>query len=166
MTAQIAEILIYEGNDLALCSQPLDDFFSLCGMRLECTAPSSALWRGYIGTWEIIGERLYLIRLEGTLKSGGTFCMESLFPGFPDRAFAHWYSGTLRIPKEKLLKYVHREHASVYESDLFIDIEKGRLITTRTCHNGRAAPSHKPDGEAAAPMAMLRRTLIHALVIQ
>ena len=27
-------------------------------------APSTALWRGYVGSWEIVDDRLYLVELE------------------------------------------------------------------------------------------------------
>ena len=29
--------------------------------------------------------------------------LETVFPGFPDRVFAHWYSGTIRLPQSRRL---------------------------------------------------------------
>ncbi|MFM8509872.1 MAG: hypothetical protein ACKOCU_06045, partial [Betaproteobacteria bacterium] len=44
---------------------------------------------------------------------------------FPHRVFAHWYSGTLRVPQGELLKYRHMGWASTFERDLLIDVEDG-----------------------------------------
>ncbi len=35
MTAQIPEQLRYEGEDLATCTNPLDDFFTMGGIRVR-----------------------------------------------------------------------------------------------------------------------------------
>ena len=33
MTAQIAERLLYEGSEHAMCTNPLDDYFAMAGAR-------------------------------------------------------------------------------------------------------------------------------------
>ena len=38
-------------------------------MDFQFSAPHTALWRGYIGTWAIEHDRLYLKSLEGTILS-------------------------------------------------------------------------------------------------
>ena len=53
--------------------------------------------------------------------------LERLFPGYGDRVFAHWYSGTLRVPQGWQLRYVHMGYASTYERDLMLEIERGVL---------------------------------------
>jgi hypothetical protein len=78
-----------------------------------------------VGTWEIKGSRLYLRGISGTYEDGSPATLESIFPGFPDRVFAHWYSGTLRIPQGEMLKYAHMGWASVYERDLLIEVADG-----------------------------------------
>ncbi len=88
---------------------------------MDCTA----LWRGYIGTWEIVGGRLYLIAINVLPGSRVDANLETVFPGYPDRVFAHWYSGTLRVPQGKVLKYVHMGHQSTFERDMLIDVERG-----------------------------------------
>ena len=130
MTAQISEGLILNGEEVSLLSNPLDSYFALAGINPEFSSNSTALWRGYIGTWEITADRLYLINLQGTLKNGGVICLETIFPGFPDRVFAHWYSGTLRIPRGKLIRYRHMGYGSKFEKDELIKIRLGIVITT------------------------------------
>lgn len=145
MTAQISETIFYDGHELSMCSNPLGDYFVFAGIDPGFECDCTALWRGYMGTWEIREHRLYLIGLKGTLKGGastsleaflpGVLSLEAFFPGFPDRVFAHWYSGNLRIPQGEMLKYVHMGYGSAYESDLIISIEKGVVKETHVRHN-------------------------------
>jgi hypothetical protein len=152
MTAQIAETLIHEGRRLSMCSQPLDDYFALGGWRPTFAFSCTALWRGYVGTWEIVGERLYLIDLKGTLEEGGEAGLETLFPGFPDRVFAHWYSKTLRLPEGRLLEYVHMGYDSTYERDRLLRFERGVLVASELRENGVADAEEARQGYGIAGM--------------
>lgn len=154
MTAQIPETLHYENKKVALCTEPLNDYFAMGGSYPGFEMSCTALWRGYVGEWEIINDRLYLIGLNGTLEDGSTVTLATLFPAFPDRVFAHWYSGTLRIPQGKQLKYVHSGYASTYEQDLFLDVERGIVVSTRIQQNGIAASEAAPEGYAVAAMTV------------
>ena len=60
MTAQISESLDYEGGTYAMCTEPLGVFFSMGGSKPSFMANNTALWRGYIGQWEVLDDRLYL----------------------------------------------------------------------------------------------------------
>lgn len=104
MTAQIAEKLRYQSEDVAMCTNPLSDYFAMGGTNPRFESNCTALWRGYVGSWEIVDDRLYLICLNGTLVDGTQASLETIFPGYPDRVFAHWYSGTIRLPQGKQLE--------------------------------------------------------------
>ena len=69
------------------------------------------------------------------LNGPGTNLLETVFPGYPDRVFAHWYSGTLRIPQGEILKYVHMGHQSTFERDMLIDVERGVIGEVRIREN-------------------------------
>ena len=125
MTAQIGERIIYEGEEHSMCEEPLFSYFHLGGKQPKFGLTSTALWRGYVGTWEVLDDRLYLVALEGSLEDGSAANLETVFPGFPTRVFAHWYSGTIRIPQGKLLDYVHMGYESVYERDLLLTFDNG-----------------------------------------
>ena len=154
VTAQIGEKLIYEGREVSMCSEPLGDFFAFGGHHPEFEFTCTALWRGYVGTWEIINDRLYMVGLTGMLKDGSEATLESVFPGFPDRVFAHWYSGTLRIPEGKQLEYVHMGYGSTYERDLFLKIETGVVVGCHVHHNGRAEGSNRAEGYGIGAMTV------------
>ena len=102
---------------------------------------STANWRGYVATWEIIDNTLYLTnidsyicpRLEGecqraTLElSFGEKCIDS-------KVKADWFTGNLPIPDGKILKQKN-VIGIAYEREIVIKIESGNLITTTTIDN-------------------------------
>jgi len=145
MTAQIAERLIFEGQEHPLLSNPLTDYFELGGIKPDFQATSSANWRGYVGTWEVVGDRLYLVALRGWLRNGQEANLETVFPGFPDRVFAHWFTGKLRIPQGKRLQYVHMGYGSTYERDVILSLRNGVLVGQETIVNG-LAEADAPEG--------------------
>jgi hypothetical protein len=157
MTAQIAEKLLYQGQRVAMLTNPLNDYFAMGGFNPRFESRSTALWRGYVGGWEIVDDRLYLVSLDGTLEDGTDATLETVFPGFPDRVFAHWYSGTVRIPQGKQLEYVHMGYASKFEQDLFLEIERGVVVATRVRQNGVAESDQAPEGYSVGAMTVFPR---------
>lgn len=139
MTAQFCEALHYDGREMGMTTEPLGVYFALGGanpgLGLDWPADCTALWRGYIGTWEILRGRLYLIAINVLPGSRVAASLETVFPGYPDRVFAHWFTGTLRIPQGKVLKYVHMGHQSTFERDLLIDVERGVIRGERVREN-------------------------------
>lgn len=131
MTAQSAERIFYQGENQAMFTNPLFDYFALGRIEPPFVAPNTALWRGYVGTWEITGDRLYLIGLKGYLEGYTEATLAAIFPDFPDRVFAHWYSGPLRIPQGEMLNYFHGGYGSTYERDVLLDVERGVIVNTQ-----------------------------------
>lgn len=158
MTAQIAERLQYRGEKVAMCTNPLDDYFAMGGVNPGFEFNCTALWRGYVGTWEILNDRLYLVGLSGTLEGGADATLASVFPDFPDRVFAHWYSGTIRIPQGKQLQYVHMGYGSSFERDLMLDVERGVIVATRLRCNGTAETESAPEGYEIGAKTTFPRT--------
>ena len=137
MTAQIAERLRYQGEDVAMCTNPLSDYFAMGGTNPRFESNCTALWRGYVGSWEIIDDRLYLIGLNGTLEDGTDASLATIFPGFPDRVFAHWYSGTIRLPQGKQLEYVHGLRQHLRARPVLGCRARGRRCHPRAAQRGR-----------------------------
>ena len=122
MTRQALEMLNYEGSLQSMFGRPLDDYFKLTGIKPDFELTCSACWRGYIGTWEILDDHLYLTDLS-ELMGDGKKNMQTFFPDDPVRVFAYWYSGQLRVPQGE--RVVDPGFYSSYERDLLIDIKKG-----------------------------------------
>lgn len=146
MTAQFPESLIYEGQALAMCSTPLSDYFRLTRHHPPFSMNCTALWRGYVGSWEVVDKRLYLVGISGSYEDGQTVTLESIFPGYSDRVFAHWFNGQVRIPQGKLLAYRHMGFGSQYERDLLIDFDRGVVTQTRVRQNGVANSNATSEG--------------------
>ena len=146
MTAQVPETLILDGQSHDMCTEPLETYFDLMQIEEPFIEPHTACWRGYFGTWEIVDDRLYLVLLEGDLRAGGRASLETFFPGFSERVFAHWFTGTLRVPQGKLLEYVHGGYGSEYERDLLIEVECGVVKSQSVKHNGLSADPDAREG--------------------
>ncbi len=152
MTAQVSEKLIYKGQELSLCAEPLFTYLETIRSDLKFVAHSSANWRGYVGTWCIEDGRLYLAKLSGTVREGDAerpIDLGYLFPDYPDGVFAHWFTGELRCVQGGLLKYVHMGYSSTYEKDLFIHLRNGVVLGDREIVNG-IAETGKSEGYVLA----------------
>jgi hypothetical protein len=134
MTAQIHERLIFDGEETSMaCCPPLPEghprIVEASGEEREDRSDfllgSTACWRGYEGTWEIRDGRFYLVGLRGRYRLTG---------GEP--LFADWFTGFLRIPRGKMLHYVHMGFASVYEGETHVLIERGMLRNVREIAHG------------------------------
>lgn len=131
-TAQFPDYLIYKGETHPIFSNPLESYFDNNNprptdvFRFSCTA----CWRGYIATWKIEAGYLYLVKLvEGTCHSDAKeIPLSTIFSTQQVPVKATWFSGTLRIPQGKTLQYVHMGYKSIYAKDLFMIIEKAKLI--------------------------------------
>jgi hypothetical protein len=156
MTAQIPETLIFQGGEHAMFTNPLDSYFELGGANPGFMANCSALWRGYVGRWEILEGRLYLVGLGGELEDGSEASLASVFPDHPERVFAHWFTGQTRLPQGKQLEYVHMGYGSTYERDLFLNFDRGVLVETHARDNGEASPD-APKGNGVAGMTVFRK---------
>jgi len=120
-----------------MCTEPLRDYLAREGITFEPIVESTALSRNYIGSWEIVDDRLYLIGIAGEANEK-EISLEALFPGRSGRVFADWFTGTIRAPHGRLLKYVHGGYASLYERDLLLEVDKGVVRERRVRENGTA----------------------------
>ncbi len=132
MTAQIPERLIIDGKETAMAFCPPLPYghpriVEVDEAEAARDAPfvfSTACWRGYVGTWEIKEGRFFLVGLRGKYRMLGT-----------EPLLADWFTGILRIPKGKMLHYVHMGFGSVYEQELHIKIEDGMVVASRVIDN-------------------------------
>lgn len=161
MTAQAAERLMYNGQQLSMCSTPLDVFLANSGRDLQFQDRSTACWRGYIASWEIRGDRLYITDISATLANGQDATLGDLFPGYPDGAFAHWFTGEVRCPMGKQIKYVHMGFSSQFEKDLFLEFKAGVLVSERVVVNGTAPAQAAKRYHPAAWISYPAKTFDH-----
>lgn len=131
MTAQIKDILKYKSKRYLIASEPLFHIIKLksidfCGFSTACS-------RGYLAVWEIRDNKLFLINLDAKIQKDDEICkvgVDYLFPS-KNEVFADWFSGEIRIPTGKQLKYIHLGYKSIFEKDIYLNFKDGILLSER-----------------------------------
>lgn len=131
MTAQVSDIIIYHGEELAIAAEPLADYLRQAKLPHPLVAPHTACWRGYRAKWAVDNGKLFLIGWQGYILDYRQVDIDYLFPG-EEFVFAGWFTGTIRIPVGDIVHYVHGGYASVYEGDTFLAFEQGILVKEYT----------------------------------
>ena len=133
MTIQAGDILSYNGEKKTIATEPLKSYLETRS-DVSFIFKSTALVRGYIGTWEIKNNQLYLISLLGFVDNNKKVDLSYLFPNKTE-VFANWFSGDIRIPEGKLLEKINLGYESVFEKDRILTFNKGILISETVKNN-------------------------------
>lgn len=138
-TAQIPDRIIYKDTIYSLHTNPLNEFFKKNpDKKPKPSMMSSALWRGYVATFEIINNQLILKDIE--IKESASFeemikedyeekwrsVLNEVFPN-QDTVKMDWYSGVLVIPYGKRKQYIHMGYASLFSNYILLEINNGEL---------------------------------------
>jgi len=132
VTAQSSEILLLDGHLESLNALPLSPYLEPRGIDIRAMSRgfSTALWRGYVGLWEVLDGSLFLIGLvdcENDPIDPATVFGELRLP-----ILADWYSGRLEIDRGQLLFYHHMGWGSQYAERLRLYVEHGRVVARRS----------------------------------
>ena len=141
-TAQYSDIIIYNGKKYSLETNPLESYFEKYPDkrpkdRYGVEVGSTALWRGYVATFEIKDNQLYLrdIQKEVATDSSGinTIEVNVLTEVFPNQELVKvdWFTGLLVLPEGKVINYVHMGYASTSERYILLEIDEGNLKKER-----------------------------------
>jgi hypothetical protein len=136
-TAQQGDMLLLDGKKYSIYTNPLAPYLEANPGKLpKSDVISTALWRGYVATWEVKDDHLLLIDvsiLKSVSKNGEketstelSSVMSKMFPNEKTVA-ASWFSGHVIIPDGKLVQYVHMGYGSTYEKYIVLRIEKGAV---------------------------------------
>lgn len=131
-TEQIGDVLIVDNDTVSINSTPLEEYFRQKGERkigdiymgdqLECTA----LYRGYIATWEIRDDSLFLICIEINGCDDFPEIIDLLSEFGSKSIFAYWASGLIIKPVGELLSYSRVPYNGVvYEGEVDYRFQKG-----------------------------------------
>src|SRR5690606_29149194 len=135
-TAQYPDKIIYNGKEYSLHSNPLEVYFEKYpDKRPQGGIMSTALWRGYVATFEVKDNQLFLKDIEiqyhdTTSKESYPYKWRSVIKEvFPDQKDVKidWLTGLLVIPHGKLVNYVHMGYGSTYKNYILLEIDKGDL---------------------------------------
>lgn len=136
-TAQQSDVLIIADKELNLNTNPLEKQLE----TMEWKPPEEARiwssnWRGYIATWKIENNQLYLKEVtiqvddpdsDDDIDQVSKSILKTLFPS-KDKIFADWYSGALIAPDGEMTNYVHMGYGSTYERYQILRIKNGNVI--------------------------------------
>ena len=136
MTIQAGDILSYSGEKTTIATEPLKSYLETRS-DVGFIYKSTALVRGYIGTWEIKSKKLYLVSLAGFIENNEKVDLNYLFPNKTE-VFADWFSGDIRIPEGELLEKINLGYASVFENDRILTIKEGILISETVKNNTKS----------------------------
>lgn len=135
-TAQYPDKIIYNGKEYNLYSNPLESYFEKnSDKRPAGGIMSTALWRGYVATFEVKSNQLFLKDIEiqyrdTTSKESYAYkwrsVLNEIFPEQKDIKI-DWLTGLLVIPYGKLVNYVHMGYGSTYKNYILLEIDKGDL---------------------------------------
>jgi hypothetical protein len=144
-----------------LLTNPLEEYYKADSdkrpdFRIGPNTSSSANWRGYVATWEIADNKLYLTKVASWLcvvfGEPSTCKQVELLDIFPTevadgKVLADWYTGVLRVPDGKQLRYVHMGYGSTYERDLMFEVRAGAVSQPSVIDNTKIPLP--PQNEAA-----------------
>jgi len=141
MAEQIPDRIILDGNEMELYSNPLEQYWKKSRPDFLITHECR---RGYVATWEIVGEELFLKDITGTLNPSFLRLRFKPTPCTLRRLFfssrwkpikAKWFTGRLRIPDGKMTRFDDHDYDSRFERDIIITINQGRMTRRVTLDN-------------------------------
>ena len=156
MTSQFREGIYIDGKIYGMQCEPLEKYLNEnFNGKDDGTYPylieiSTACWRGYIGTWKIENDQLFLLDIsnqkeeELNIDQDGNILLmvkvnENEYKFIKDwrKVFfndqqgdikASWFTGRLIVEMGKMIEYLHTYYGSHYEKYMIIDIKDGDVL--------------------------------------
>jgi hypothetical protein len=139
MTAQETDLILIDGVQHALLTNPLDAYRERYRRDIIFLQdhPNTGCWRGYVAEWEIDEGRLFLLKVVGNISYKGRgsdynifhdkipATLSEIFGPVSGRVPATWYSGELRVPVGEMIEYVHAGYGSRFPKYLLIPVVNG-----------------------------------------
>lgn len=145
MAAQLPDRIIFNQEYRNLYTNPLEPYWVVSGVRRPRFISQENCRRGYVATWEIKDNQLFLREVEGLIRRKFTLwgkrvvtcSMGKLFGRRRRRVKASWFSGKLRIPQGKMTLFDDNAYGSRFESEVIITVTHGNLdrVVTVDCVN-------------------------------
>lgn len=137
-TAQYPDILIYEGKEYDLLTNPMEPYFDKYPQwKPRSGAMSTALWRGYVATFEFRENRLFLkdivVLKESREQDQSKWKSAIDWVLWDDKELMiDWFTGILVLPVGKMKNYVHMGYGSTYSNYILLELKSGMLVGKRT----------------------------------
>lgn len=139
-TAQYPDKILYDGKEYSLHTNPMELYFiKHPEKKPKREIISTALWRGYVATFEVKDKSPVLKDIEIDVpretEDGKSDCTwksvkDTVVPKGKVLQI-DWFTGILVLPYGKLVRYVHMGYGSTYSNYILLEIEGGKLTGER-----------------------------------
>lgn len=149
MTMQSKDRLQIGTRQLRCMSQALDLYLDLIEPPdAERWPPfrrrKTTLMRNYLGSWVLLDQQLYLVGIDAEYLDGTAVTLDSLFPGYPERVFAHWFSGPLYCFEGDIIG-LHNKYEHMYEKEFILTLCRGKVTATETINTAELVRQGEPS---------------------
>ncbi len=152
VTAQLPDVVLVDGVEHLLLTNPFDAWMRANPGVLQFVSPHTACWRGYVARFELRGNELWLLRVDGWTigaVAGRAGHDDPAGPGpgpvgpaagpvvevivdhlagDPLPARADWFDGSLRVASGPVVHYVHLGYHSRYEHEEEWTVRRGVVV--------------------------------------
>ena len=140
MAAQLPDKISFNGEQLDLYSNPLEQFWANSKKVRPFFISSPECIRGYVAGWEIRDNKLLLREIDGAyerkfifFRKPAKYSLRKLFPRSKNRPVrANWFSGKLRLPIGSMTMYEDSGYDSRFEKELIVTIHEGEVVKVVT----------------------------------
>jgi len=130
-TEQYGDKLIINNDTSWIEATPLEDYLEDKESRLfgdiflegECTG----LWRGYVATWKIKNDSLFLVRIQLDYCSDKPIDYNISKEFNTDIAYAYWVNRTIRKPEGRFIQHGYYCDP-IHEGEILYSFENGLLV--------------------------------------
>ena len=136
-TEQVPDLLVYNKDTVYIYSNPLQEKEHLLTkdnrfLKLSCS--STACWRRYQATWELIDDKLYLTKVSSCCNPNITADLNLIFKEeiSDQKVLATWYTGKIVVPIGEKLFGKHMGYSNVHQYEDILEVTNGiKNKTTR-----------------------------------
>lgn len=137
MAAQLPDIIVIDGEQQDLYSNPLEQYWMVNKIRRPAFVSSFDCKRGYVATWELLDNHLVLKDVTGVYEKRYFYFWKRIKPCSSRSILrksslkdprATWFTGKIRVPKGNRIYYVHHDYESRFEQEMIITLEHGKVI--------------------------------------
>ena len=141
-TPQESDAIIYDGKEYKLILNlqfPMETYFNEFPEKRP-PAIWTSLWRGYVATFEIIENELWVIKIERYNHSDepeGRVNITNECLNGNDRMKIYWFNGLFVLPHGERVEIIPHAYASTYEYYKIIEIHNGNFVKELNINNNQ-----------------------------
>lgn len=140
MAAQIPDRILYHQKYFDLCTNPLELYWTTKRKKRPNLVTKDECKRGYVATWEIKDNQLFLREIDGIVRRGFVlwgrreipYSLAKLIGKRNTFVKATWFSGKLRIITGAMTLFADSGYDSRYAREVIMTVTKGdveRVVT-------------------------------------